>query len=229
MKTFFRSYQTVRQFRPLPSLPQRIQRPFSFYNPSPHTKLRRSFLPYVRRATFTTSPTAIPPYNQDATTASKSNISNSPPPSVPEVAQPSEEPLEPLKRPSYQLTFTCKPCQTRSSHEISKQGYHYGTVLITCPNCKNRHVISDHLKVSPRVTRILGALRLEVPYLVGSLLTKWRSIDFCRCELHNRRPHARKGPASQKRKFKGERGYRILGQGRVGAGLRDSSSGTTMI
>ena len=48
---------------------------------------------------------------------------------------------------AYELTFTCRPCLTRSTHKISKQGYHKGSVLITCPNCKNRHVISDHLKV----------------------------------------------------------------------------------
>ena len=50
-------------------------------------------------------------------------------------------------RPAYQLTFTCKPCGARSSHRVTKQGYHKGTVLITCPDCKARHVITDHLKV----------------------------------------------------------------------------------
>jgi protein import protein ZIM17 len=49
--------------------------------------------------------------------------------------------------PSYELTFTCNVCKTRSSHRLSKQGYHKGTILITCPDCKNRHLISDHLKV----------------------------------------------------------------------------------
>lgn len=49
--------------------------------------------------------------------------------------------------PSYEMTFTCKPCSTRSSHRMSKQGYHHGTILITCPGCKNRHLIADHLKV----------------------------------------------------------------------------------
>jgi protein import protein ZIM17 len=49
--------------------------------------------------------------------------------------------------PSYELTFTCNVCKTRSSHRLSKQGYHHGTVLISCPDCKNRHLISDHLKV----------------------------------------------------------------------------------
>jgi mitochondrial protein import protein ZIM17 len=45
------------------------------------------------------------------------------------------------------LTFTCKPCNTRSTHKVTRVGYHCGSVLITCPECKNRHIISDHLKV----------------------------------------------------------------------------------
>ena len=49
--------------------------------------------------------------------------------------------------PAYEMTFTCKQCNTRSTHKISKQGYHHGTVLINCPGCKNRHLISDHMKV----------------------------------------------------------------------------------
>lgn len=51
------------------------------------------------------------------------------------------------EQPSYEMTFTCRKCLERSSHKISKQGYHHGTILITCPGCKNRHLISDHLKV----------------------------------------------------------------------------------
>ncbi|KAI1103921.1 DNL zinc finger-domain-containing protein [Jackrogersella minutella] len=49
--------------------------------------------------------------------------------------------------PHYELTFTCVPCGGRSTHSVSKQGYHKGSVLITCPNCRNRHVISDHLGI----------------------------------------------------------------------------------
>lgn len=30
---------------------------------------------------------------------------------------------------------------------ITKHGYHKGTILIKCPSCANRHVISDHLKI----------------------------------------------------------------------------------
>ena len=62
--------------------------------------------------------------------------------------QTSESELPEAERPpSYKLTFTCKPCKHRSTHYITKQGYHYGAVLITCPECKNRHVISDHLGI----------------------------------------------------------------------------------
>ncbi|PMD18073.1 zf-DNL-domain-containing protein [Hyaloscypha hepaticicola] len=50
-------------------------------------------------------------------------------------------------QPEYEMSFTCRPCSTRSTHRVSKQGYHYGSVLITCPECKNRHVISDHLNI----------------------------------------------------------------------------------
>ncbi|CDM36204.1 hypothetical protein DTO013E5_8971 [Penicillium roqueforti] len=48
---------------------------------------------------------------------------------------------------AYRITFTCKPCGHRSSHRMSKQGYHRGTVLIQCPECDSRHVMSDHLGV----------------------------------------------------------------------------------
>ncbi|KAL3419287.1 DNL zinc finger domain containing protein [Phlyctema vagabunda] len=49
--------------------------------------------------------------------------------------------------PSYELSITCTPCGTRSTHSVSKHGYHLGSVLITCPSCRNRHVISDHLRI----------------------------------------------------------------------------------
>ncbi|KAI1086391.1 DNL zinc finger-domain-containing protein [Rostrohypoxylon terebratum] len=52
-----------------------------------------------------------------------------------------------LSEPHYQLTFTCVPCDTRSDHIVSKIGYHHGSVLITCPGCRNRHIISDHLNI----------------------------------------------------------------------------------
>ncbi|KXX80805.1 Mitochondrial protein import protein ZIM17 [Madurella mycetomatis] len=51
------------------------------------------------------------------------------------------------QQPHYELTFTCRPCGHRSRHVVSKQGYHHGSVLIACPGCRNRHVISDHLRI----------------------------------------------------------------------------------
>lgn len=58
-----------------------------------------------------------------------------------------EPPAKPDTTPTYELTFTCKPCLHRSTHKVSHQGYHHGTVLITCPSCKNRHIMADHLKI----------------------------------------------------------------------------------
>lgn len=45
------------------------------------------------------------------------------------------------------IAFTCKKCDTRSSHTFSKQAYTKGTVAIQCPGCKNRHLIADNLKI----------------------------------------------------------------------------------
>ncbi|KAI1266878.1 hypothetical protein F5Y18DRAFT_351368 [Xylariaceae sp. FL1019] len=74
------------------------------------------------------------------------------PPNPDDAASPdASAPSDPIPRkqlePHYQLTFTCVPCGERSSHTVSKQGYHKGSVLITCPECRNRHVISDHLNI----------------------------------------------------------------------------------
>ncbi|CAK7229744.1 hypothetical protein SBRCBS47491_007351 [Sporothrix bragantina] len=55
--------------------------------------------------------------------------------------------------PHYELTFTCLPCGTRSSHKVTKQGYHQGSVLIACPECRNRHIISDHLGIFGGLTK----------------------------------------------------------------------------
>ncbi|KAJ3786491.1 DNL zinc finger-domain-containing protein [Lentinula aff. detonsa] len=45
------------------------------------------------------------------------------------------------------ITFTCTvtDCGTRSTHAFAKRSYERGIVLIECPGCHNRHLISDHL------------------------------------------------------------------------------------
>ncbi|KAI0125851.1 DNL zinc finger protein, partial [Xylariales sp. AK1849] len=71
--------------------------------------------------------------------------------SIPKPPSPASEGAEgksrKLQEPHYELTFTCVPCGSRSSHVVSKQGYHKGSVLITCSSCRNRHIISDHLDI----------------------------------------------------------------------------------
>lgn len=58
-----------------------------------------------------------------------------------------EEPEEQVLDPKHQLLigFTCKVCEVRSHHVMSKHAYTKGVVLIQCPDCKNRHLIADNL------------------------------------------------------------------------------------
>ena len=76
---------------------------------------------------------------------SQSTQTTTPPSSVP--TAPAEPLDEPQEEPKYEVTFTCKPCLHRSTHRFTKRSYHRGTVIITCPSCKNRHVFADHLKI----------------------------------------------------------------------------------
>lgn len=88
---------------------------------------------------------------------------------------PAPEPSEREQQPAYEMTFTCKQCNTRSTHRISKQGYHHGTVLVQCPGCKNRHLIADHLKVS--VLRFKFVCSLDLRLLRSSLIqgSRWKT------------------------------------------------------
>ena len=81
--------------------------------------------------------------------------------------------------PSYQMTFTCRKCLERSSHKISKQAYHHGTTLITCPGCKNRHLISDHLKIfSDKSITLEDILREKGQMLKKGALDAEGNVEF---------------------------------------------------
>lgn len=147
----------IRSFRPASrpsSLLRTTARPL-IHRPPPTWRPHRSI------AAFTTSPTAIPPQPDTPTdsSASSSPLSEAQRQYHTTKSKPPSE--KATKIPSYQLTFTCKPCLTRSSHEFSKRAYHKGSVLITCPGCKNKHVISDHLKVlNAPYFSLLGFMRV---------------------------------------------------------------------
>ncbi|KAI1382472.1 DNL zinc finger-domain-containing protein [Hypoxylon crocopeplum] len=119
--------------------------------------ITRIFLNPVFRTTRTISPSILRPFPRLPRTSQPvarrfAHAIPKPSSRTPEVSassSPSEPEAKPRKllEPHYELTFTCVPCGGRSTHAISKQGYHKGSVLITCPSCRNRHVISDHLDI----------------------------------------------------------------------------------
>lgn len=133
----------------------RRSRPTSRYHPSvqqalfrqqPHHSgaFRVALLPRSTRSFYTSQ------VRQQQQTSVQTHAHERPlsiPGGSPSVTPPQDQTHPPEEEPAYQLTFTCKPCGQRSTHRISKRGYHRGAVLISCPGCPNRHVISDHLGI----------------------------------------------------------------------------------
>ena len=136
---------TLRLLLPRPLQTQTSKRLLSQY--------RSPFPPFRLQHPPKPSPTTFSRHNTSSTSPDLSNAS----------ASVLDKPIRDEKL-AYELVFTCKPCQHRSSHRISRQGYHQGSVLITCPECKNRHVISDHLKV------IIPAFQLKRFFCAPSII-----------------------------------------------------------
>lgn len=114
--------------------------------PAEHIPAASKRLIHTPRTSTVTRPSLVVARRQ-LPCAARFESSTPTPPRTNTTTQAPESRLDREQVPSYELTFTCNVCKTRSSHRMSKQGYHKGTILISCPDCKNRHLISDHLKV----------------------------------------------------------------------------------
>ena len=74
-------------------------------------------------------------------------------PSTKDEARPQQKPkakARPQQKPKamvdrFDMQFTCKLCETRNEHSISRKAYTKGTVIVTCPGCDATHLVADNL------------------------------------------------------------------------------------
>ncbi|KAK5634128.1 hypothetical protein RRF57_009842 [Xylaria bambusicola] len=151
------------------------------------------YLATILRAPRTTSPSVLRPYTRLPRSLQPARFAHTiPRPSIPPQdgtsSSDSTDAKKPRKQlePHYRLTFTCVPCTTRSTHIVSKQGYHKGSVLITCPECRNRHIISDNLNIfGDRKITVEDLLREKGQLVKRGTLGEDGDIEFWADETTN--------------------------------------------
>ena len=109
--------------RPAPSLPATISTP---------TQLRFYLAARYQSSSASSTSKKIVPPSHDTSSNGTFGLTTS-----------QSIPLEPVE-PRLSITFTCTvpDCNTRSTHEFAKRSYEKGIVLVECPGCKNRCVLS---------------------------------------------------------------------------------------
>ncbi|RAH83637.1 zf-DNL-domain-containing protein [Aspergillus japonicus CBS 114.51] len=139
---------------PSPSFASASSRPFTHLtprSPRPPQTLPRptitTLLSARHKSTTTTTPSQSTEESSNSSSDSNHTLTDRHSSAATDAAHAEQNRLRREQEPAYQITFTCKPCGGRSSHRMSKHGYHRGTVLIQCPTCSNRHVIADHLNI----------------------------------------------------------------------------------
>lgn len=61
-------------------------------------------------------------------------------------AAPAALPQQPMVASrQFQLQYTCKLCETRNQHTVSRIAYRQGVVIARCKGCDTQHLIADHL------------------------------------------------------------------------------------
>ncbi|KAF5017883.1 hypothetical protein F66182_10158 [Fusarium sp. NRRL 66182] len=137
--TLLRLFRTSSGHLPRTRTSIKTPSPFSTYKPSPLSSRASTLYAYNTRR-----------YNSSSSDAADPNLrplTDRVPSASADAANAEQNAARRAEEPAYRIVFTCRPCGERSDHQMSKHGYHKGTVLITCPSCSARHVISDHLGI----------------------------------------------------------------------------------
>ncbi|CAK0807441.1 unnamed protein product, partial [Prorocentrum cordatum] len=81
----------------------------------------------------------------------------------------------------FRILFTCRICERRNENLISRVAYGHGIVIVTCPGCTNRHLISDK-------TGLLQRSRWDVEMLAGENVTRLGGSGLLQVQTGDRPP-----------------------------------------